>query len=114
MKILPCPFCGGTKNIVCETWFEGEARNAYAVSCMTVNCHGGVFRLGSGDFQSEAEAIEAWNERAPYIGSSCKATDSAGNEIEACPHGVLSGWCYKCGDVNKGIQSFNVWVMPKI
>ena len=60
--LLPCPFCGGDKNIICRTDYDG--RDAYAVSCRYPECHGAIFTLGYGYFADKAEAIAAWNTRA--------------------------------------------------
>jgi len=60
-----CPFCGGGLLVVCETTFEPESRPAYAVACRTKQCAGCVYSLGFGEFPSRAEAIAAWNRRAP-------------------------------------------------
>jgi Lar family restriction alleviation protein len=61
--LKPCPFCGGDKNIVCTTEYDG--RDAYAVSCRYHECHGSIFTLGYGYFADRAEAIAAWNTRTP-------------------------------------------------
>lgn len=58
----PCPFCGGDKNIICRTDYDG--RDAYAVSCRYPECHGAIFTLGYGYFADKADAIAAWNTRA--------------------------------------------------
>jgi Lar family restriction alleviation protein len=60
--LKPCPFCGGKKNIICRTDYDG--RDAYAVSCRYHECHGSIFTLGYGYFADKAEAIAAWNTRA--------------------------------------------------
>jgi len=60
--LKPCPFCGGDKNMICKTDYDGG--DAYAVSCRYPECHGGIFMLGYGYFHTEAEAIAAWNTRA--------------------------------------------------
>lgn len=60
--LLPCPFCGGKKNTICRTDYDG--RDAYAVSCRYPECHGAIFTLGYGYFADKAEAIAAWNTRA--------------------------------------------------
>jgi Lar family restriction alleviation protein len=60
--LKPCPFCGGDKNVICKTDYDGG--NAYAVSCRYSECHGAIFTLGYGFFHTEAEAIAAWNTRA--------------------------------------------------
>jgi len=61
-KLKPCPFCGGDKNVICRTDYDG--RDSYAVSCRYPECHGGIFMLGYGYFADKAEAIAAWNTRA--------------------------------------------------
>jgi len=61
--LKPCPFCGGTRLSMCETVFQD--REAYAVTCCTSECHGGVFSLGYGNFPSRELAAARWNERAP-------------------------------------------------
>jgi Lar family restriction alleviation protein len=60
--LLPCPFCGGKKNTICRTDYDG--RDAYAVSCRYPECHGAIFTLGYGYFADKEEAIAAWNTRA--------------------------------------------------
>lgn len=62
--LLPCPFCGSYRLSLCKTEFVPEKRPAYAVTCRTRDCAGVVFTLGYGQFESEREAIEAWNRRA--------------------------------------------------
>ena len=59
----PCPFCGGDKLNMCETEFFPERRLSHAVSCRTQECHGGIFKLGHGEFETEHAAVSAWNER---------------------------------------------------
>jgi Lar family restriction alleviation protein len=61
-EIKPCPFCGGDKNTICTTDYNG--RDAYAVSCRYPNCHGSIFTLGYGYFSTKDQAIAAWNTRA--------------------------------------------------
>ena len=60
--LKPCPFCGGDKNIICRTDYDGG--DAYAVSCRYSDCHGHIFTLGHGYFSTKEEAIAAWNTRA--------------------------------------------------
>lgn len=61
-NLKPCPFCGGDKNVICKTDYDGG--DAYAVSCRYHECHGAIFTLGYGYFADKAEAIAAWNTRA--------------------------------------------------
>jgi Lar family restriction alleviation protein len=60
--LKPCPFCGGDKNVICKTDYDG--RDAYAVSCRYHECHGAIFTLGYGYFSNKDDAIAAWNTRA--------------------------------------------------
>lgn len=61
--LKPCPFCGGEKLTICETEFLPESRPAYAVGCLTHGCAAVIFSLGFGQFETEAEAVAAWNTR---------------------------------------------------
>jgi Lar family restriction alleviation protein len=60
--LKPCPFCGGDKNMICKTDYNG--RDSYAVSCRYPECHGAIFTLGYGYFSTVDQAIAAWNTRA--------------------------------------------------
>ena len=60
--LKPCPFCGGDKNTICKTDYDG--RDSYAVSCRYPECHGAIFTLGYGYFPTVDQAIAAWNTRA--------------------------------------------------
>lgn len=55
-KLKPCPFCGGEARIihVKQLW---DPRNAFWAQCQ--KC-----RMSGKHFETEAEAIEAWNRRA--------------------------------------------------
>lgn len=59
----PCPFCGDDALNICATEFEAGHRPSYVVSCRTIDCHGGIFTLGHGDFKTVDAAVSAWNER---------------------------------------------------
>ena len=64
-ELKPCPFCGSDKLLICETTFDANVEGlAYAVSCRVRECHGGIWALGSGCFETAEEAIAAWNTRA--------------------------------------------------
>jgi Lar family restriction alleviation protein len=60
--LKPCPFCGGDKNTICKTDYDGK--DSYAMSCRYPECHGAIFTLGYGYFPTKDEAIAAWNTRA--------------------------------------------------
>ena len=62
LVMLPCPFCGSDRVGFCET--DYQERKAYAISCTTKGCHGVVWALGFGLFESREEAIRGWNIRA--------------------------------------------------
>jgi Lar family restriction alleviation protein len=79
MTLEPCPFCGGVKFNICAT--DYLERRAYAVACLTPECHGAVFSLGFGDFPTEAEAIAAWNTRAMQSASPEGRVSSALREL---------------------------------
>lgn len=63
-NLKPCPFCGGDKLIICKTDFGFEEQTVYAVSCRYPECHGGIYALSHGNFETKDEAIAAWNTRA--------------------------------------------------
>lgn len=54
MKLKPCPFCGGEA----ELWDNKLERRLYGVICKECDCM-------TPYFESEVEAIEAWNRREP-------------------------------------------------
>lgn len=57
-ELLPCPFCGGEDIEVNETILPGDTEKSYNIGCP--DC--GVWY--DWIFDSEKEAIEAWNRRA--------------------------------------------------
>lgn len=54
MKLKPCPFCGGEA----ELWDNKLTHRLYGVICKKCDCM-------TPCFESEVEAIEAWNRRKP-------------------------------------------------
>lgn len=52
--LLPCPFCGGQA----ELWRAHNSKPAW------IACMGRCVVLVTRDYQSDAEAIAAWNRRA--------------------------------------------------
>lgn len=66
-KRKPCPFCGESNSVICETTYDEGGREemqTYAVSCRTRDCHGVIYKLGFGLFAMKDDAIKAWNKRA--------------------------------------------------
>jgi hypothetical protein len=64
-ELKPCPFCGGTKLMICDSpcgWSAGG--KAYAVTCCARDCHGAIFSLGHDLFATPHEAVASWNIRA--------------------------------------------------
>lgn len=50
-----CPFCGGEAE--CHQWWSATISGKYATVCTKCNC-------GTDFYETEAEAIAAWNSRA--------------------------------------------------
>lgn len=55
--LKPCPFCGGEAVINYK-----QALNTWIVECSNLSCPAS-YMIGM-DYDTEAEAIEAWNRRA--------------------------------------------------
>ena len=89
--LKPCPFCGGDKNTICKTDYDGK--DSYAVSCRYPECHGAIFTLGYGYFPTKDEAIAAWNTRAVD-----PATIHEAAMREA--YKLMQGWTY-CADAEE-------------
>ena len=60
MKLKPCPFCGGEAYTTYEDCY-GLYHNDYFVCCDKCGLQFGF----TNQFESEEEAIEAWNRREP-------------------------------------------------
>jgi Lar family restriction alleviation protein len=57
MNLLPCPFCGKVPEI---DKYKIEDMIHWNVSCMNDHC---FVHVETDDFESEEEAITAWNKR---------------------------------------------------
>lgn len=61
--LLPCPFCGGEAHVELHRFYEEKTKDftskTYGVICD--NCH----TSGRQFYESEEEAIKAWNTRKP-------------------------------------------------
>lgn len=66
-ELKPCPFCGGVACQVFSVWGEG-----YRYGCITNGCIGNANNLLK-QFNSDKEAIEAWNTRATEKGGGSDA-----------------------------------------
>jgi len=76
-KLLPCPFCGLSKHLdICKTDYPNVGGVVYHVSCRTKGCHGHIWACGTGLFETEPEAIKAWNTRPDSLAELEKEKDS--------------------------------------
>ena len=89
-ELLPCPFCGGEAYVHEHYSCPGYDRNGkypnyepigYAVGCMTLDCRGKRENTGF-MYNTEAEAIEAWNTRADERGECEYVIEDNMNESE--------------------------------
>lgn len=63
-KLLPCPFCGGEARVFELTWTDGlGVPHDFKHPYYRIVCQNGCHTL-KGDYDTEAEAIAAWNTRA--------------------------------------------------
>ena len=62
-NLKPCPFCGDTMIKCTRTHIEIQIfeEDRYQIGCNTVGCFG--YRPYSRKFETEKEAIKAWNMR---------------------------------------------------
>ena len=58
MKLLPCPFCGKEPEI---DQYKIQGVMLWNVACMNDDC---LVEVETEDFESEEDAIKAWNKRA--------------------------------------------------
>jgi len=105
-ELLPCPFCGGKAEIIEADY--GMYMTGYAIYCRKCCLKLGVTgRLGeayewSPVFDTEAEAIAAWNARAERT---CKMRQ----------HIWVPIWtCSECGANNGGLFGLDKYEPPKI
>lgn len=83
-KALPCPFCGGTDIIIGEgSSFRWRVAHC---ACGVIGPDVRIQTMGSGtqaewEERAQADAIEAWNKRAPL-----QQTEK--HRKTRCPHGV--------------------------
>ena len=63
-SVRECPFCGSEKLGIISSYCEPMERDAYAIKCNTNGCHGEIWHLAFGQFETEEQAIAAWNTRA--------------------------------------------------
>lgn len=96
--LLPCPFCGGAaRSLLVSTPVPGmEDCNYWCVEC--TKCDSGRFCGVHGDSQEEAE--EAWNVRAPQSGPYRSALEEVGTEF----HNRITR-----GEVPAPSTSFDLW-----
>lgn len=119
-KLKPCPFCGGAPKIVDDNGRHGmvfSVRHQCESTGGRFNRYGSVDRLtiDTGWYDSEQEAIDAWNTRAERT---CKVVDynrymfsysvylSCGHEISEINY--FPRYCPKCGAKVEVIQDANV------
>ena len=85
-ELLPCPFCGGEAS---KRLFYGARYGVYCDECDA--CVGGLFN-------TEAEAISAWNARATLGGVECENANKDGYsfhfECSKCGHSVIVHDCH--------------------
>lgn len=76
MTLKPCPFCGGEASVKREV-FAGTTVRGYCVSCDDNSCNEAI-ECSTYAFDTEVEAIGAWNYRAERT---CRMID---NGTELC------------------------------
>lgn len=64
-KLLPCPFCGGMASVqlIDPRLYRPTMNHPFAVVCYACDLFFGYDVDYGGRFDSETEAIEAWNRR---------------------------------------------------
>lgn len=105
-ELLPCPFCG-SKNV--ETSYKDTFSGDFRRGVYCADCCGGIYPY----YDTEAEAIAAWNSRAERT---CKFVSSKGSDYppvcSACgyelgiydcewfedgTYGYSGNYCQNCG-----------------
>lgn len=85
--LKPCPFCGATGEDVSANDFHMNGLRTFAVGCRPCALTGPL----SGN---EAQAIEAWNRRAPVADAVRDMFDKAIAELDSAPDAALPGNLY--------------------
>lgn len=66
-KLKPCPFCGGTAvsvQKVTPRFYRPIMNHLYSVVCWECDLWFGYYEDYGGKFDTETEAVKAWNRRA--------------------------------------------------
>lgn len=91
-ELLPCPFCGGHASVVLNSFPPPTKRHRwYHPSCDDGECPGYVAEQDEQggtccDFKTEAEAIAAWNRRAPNLSLIAEIRELREALTQALPH----------------------------
>ena len=108
-KLRPCPFCGRNAYVHEHYSFPGQTPKdypnnkpiGYAVGCRTFDCRGKRENTGF-MYDTEAEAIEAWNTRAER--TTTMTTDEGSQYWYSCDTcdcdgyaQVVPNYCPNCG-----------------
>lgn len=93
-ELKPCPFCGGeAKTVLADTYPHRGMLHSWFVACTDSECgcelgFYGMDENGTcGTYETEAEAIEAWNTRAERT---CRMTDRG--ECSECGAYIVRAW----------------------
>jgi len=109
-ELKPCPFCGGEAHIHEHYTFGGyvpkEYPNneplGYAIGCSKYDCRGKRENTGF-LYDTEAQAIEAWNTRTPEQAIAATLGDKPPKKCSTCQYRYVVGqrpyptFGYMCG-----------------